>query len=140
MSERFATPQDAEDAFYDAIDDQDLPALMAVWEHSDEIACLLPLTPLVRGASVREVWAPILDGRHPVEVQVQHLHWIETSELAVHYVTERVTPVGQAQSSPPMYATNLYRRGADGWRLILHQNSPAPPPSGNQRDRAPTLG
>ncbi len=141
MSERFATPQDAEDAFYDAIDDQDLAALMAVWEDSEEIACLLPMTPLVRGPGVREVWAQILDGHHPVEVQVQHLHWIETPELAVHYITERVTPAGQqSHSSPPMYATNLYRRGSDGWRLILHQNSPAPPPPGSQRDGPPTLG
>lgn len=137
MSERFATPQDAEDAFYDAIDDQDLAAMMAVWEDSDDIACLLPMTPLVRGQRVREVCVPLLDGHHPVEVRVEHLQWIEMADMALHYVTERVTPVGQPQPSPPIYATNLYRRGADGWHLILHQNSPAPPPPGNQRERPP---
>ena len=130
MTERFTTPQDAEDAFYDAIDEQDIAALMAVWEDSEDIACLLPMLPMVHGAAVRNAWEPLLDGTRPVEVEVRHLRWLEVGDLALHYVEERVTPKGEAPQSHPMYATNLYRRGADGWRLILHQNSPAAPPPG----------
>jgi ketosteroid isomerase-like protein len=144
MSTSFATPQDAEDAFYDAIDDQDLTAMTAVWEGSEDIACLLPMTPLLRGAAVREAWASLLSGRHAVEVRVEHLHWIEMGDLALHYVAERVSPTGQGQPKPatPMYATNLYRRGTEGWRMILHQNSPTPPPPGAgspDRDRPPPV-
>lgn len=130
MTERFATPQDAEDAFYDAIDEQDITAMMGVWEDSADIACLLPMQPMAHGATVREAWARLLDGKHPVEVEVHHIRWLEVGDLALHYVEERVSPKGKPQQSQPMYATNLYRRGTEGWRLILHQNSPGMPPPG----------
>jgi len=129
MSERFPTPQDAEDAFYDAIDEQNLDAMMAVWEDSDDVACLLPMTPFVRGRGVRAAWDPLLNGAHPVEIQVTHLYWVEGAQLALHYVEERVSSAGQPPQSPPMYATNVYRLGPDGWRMILHQNAPYPPPA-----------
>jgi len=130
MPPTFQTPQDAEDAFYDALDAQDLDALMRAWADSDEIACLLPMRPLVMGrAGVRDGWREALEGAGGMEVEVRHQGWMESADLAVHCVEERVRLVGRNQPMPPMYATNIYRRAGDGWRLILHQNSPAPPPA-----------
>jgi ketosteroid isomerase-like protein len=131
MPETFATPQDAEDAFYDAIDERDLNAMLAVWEASDDVACLLPMQPLVRGSSeLRKAWEPMLKGDFAIEIEVLHLQWLELSELAIHYLQEKVKVAGQPQAQPPVYATNIYRKGPDGWRMLLHQNSPAPPPPG----------
>ncbi|MCX7168975.1 MAG: nuclear transport factor 2 family protein, partial [Proteobacteria bacterium] len=36
----FPTPQDAEAAFYDALERADLEALMAVWAEDEEIVCI----------------------------------------------------------------------------------------------------
>jgi len=131
MSQTFATPQDAEDAFYDAIDERDLDAMMAVWENSDDIACLLPMQPLTQGRDhMRGVWQPILGGDFNLDIEVRHLHWVEFGELAIHYVEEIAKVSGQSQPQPPVYATNIYRKSDNGWFLILHQNSPAPPPPG----------
>ena len=127
MSEQFATAQDAEDAFYDAIDDRDADRLKGVWEKSPDIACLLPMQPLIHGDKVHSAWTPMFDAGLKFDLQVRHIRWLEMGDLAIHYVGELVSVPGQPQQ-PPLFATNIYRKGEEGWRIILHQNSPTPPP------------
>lgn len=129
MPDQYPTPQDAEDAFYDAIDDRDAARMRGVWEESPDIACLLPMQPLLFGEQVFEAWAPLFEGDMRVDIQVRHIRWRELGELAIHYVEELVTLPGRPPQ-PPVFATNIYRRRSEGWRLILHQNSPSPPPVG----------
>jgi len=131
MPQEFATPQDAEDAYYDAIEEGDLDAMLAVWEKSDDIACLLPMAPLAQGhGKMTEVWGPLLQSGTKVDIEVLHLHWVEAGDIAIHYLRERVNVPGQPQQQPPIYCTNIYRKSGDGWHMILHQNSPAAPPPG----------
>ncbi len=129
MPERYASPQDAEDAFYDAIDERDAERLRGVWEDSPDIACLLPMQPLLLGDQVHEAWTPLFGGDFHLDIEVTHIRWLLAGDLAIHYLEERVTVPGRP-AQPPVLATNIYRQGADGWRLILPQNSPAPPPQG----------
>jgi ketosteroid isomerase-like protein len=129
MPEEFASPQDTEDAFYDAIDERDGARLRAVWEDSADIACLLPMQPLLHGPEVLKAWAPLTEGDVRLEIQIRHIRWLEAGDLAIHYVEERVSFPGQT-AQPPVYATNVYRKGESGWRMSLHQNSPTPPPPG----------
>jgi len=130
MPQHYATAQEAEDAFYDAIDDRDAKRLRDVWEDSADIACLLPMQPLRLGHDVHGVWAPLFEADMRLDIQVRHIRWIELSEVAVHYVQELVTLPGRPPQ-PPVFATNIYRKGPEGWRMILHQNSPSPPPTGS---------
>jgi ketosteroid isomerase-like protein len=131
MTAAFPTPQDAEDAFYDAIEERDIPALLAVWEDTDEVACLLPMRPFVHGRGPLEaIWRDLLGADFPLDIQVRHVRWVEAGELAIHYLEERVQAPGQGPPQPAIYATNVFRKGPSGWRLILHQNAPAPPPPG----------
>jgi uncharacterized protein (TIGR02246 family) len=129
MSAEHPTPQDAEDAFYDAIDERDADALQAVWEDSADIACLLPMQPMVHGAEVHQAFRPLFEGEVKLEIQVRHIRWIEAGDLAIHMLEERVNVSGQPPQAP-IYAVNTYRRGDSGWRLLMHQNSPTPPPPG----------
>jgi ketosteroid isomerase-like protein len=111
--------------------DLDLEALLAVWEDSDAVACLLPMQPLVQGrAAVREVWQRLLAAGQQVEIEIHHRLWLDSGDMAIHAVEERVQLAQEPRPLPPMYATNVYRRGPAGWSLVLHQNSPAPPPPG----------
>jgi len=56
----FATPQDAEAAFYDAFAKRDLDAMMEVWAEEDDIYCVHPGTARVSGyEKVRESWRQI---------------------------------------------------------------------------------
>jgi ketosteroid isomerase-like protein len=127
----FATPQDVEDAFYDAIEEADVDAMANVWLDSDKVLCLLPMAPLQIGLErVLEAWRAILTEPRRVEIEIHHVQWIETGDLAIHFVEEHLSGPGQSRPSPPIYAINIYRQGGDGWKLLLHQNSPVPPPPG----------
>ncbi|WP_316367999.1 YybH family protein [Candidatus Thiodiazotropha sp. CDECU1] len=130
MSNPFATPQDAEDAYYDAIEEKDLQALMAVWDESEDVLCLLPMMAAQRGKeAISKVWDPLMQGDIGLDIQTKHLAWIETPELAIHLVEELVKGPGQTEAQP-VYATNIFRKSGLGWKLLMHQNSPTPPPPG----------
>lgn len=128
----FSTPHEAEDAFYDALDEGDLEALMGVWERSEEIACLLPMQPLARGlGAVSQVWGRLLADGRKLEISVKHVAWTEMETFAIHLVEEQVPPP-PGQPAVPVYGVNLYRKGDDGgWRLLMHHNAPTPPPPGS---------
>lgn len=130
MPQELATPQDAEDAFYDAIDERDAERLRAVWEDSADIACLLPMQPMLHGADVHEAFRPITDGEIQLEIQVRHIRWLEAGDMAIHFLEERVSMYGNPPQ-PAVYAMNIYRKGDAGWRLLIHQNSPTPSPPGS---------
>jgi hypothetical protein len=128
----FETPQDTEDAFYDALEGGNADAMTGIWETSDTIGCLLPMAPMVQGPTVLDLLRSLLGQNGPVDIQVRHLSWIESDDMALHLVEERLpAPAGQQGTPPPLYAVNAFRRGPDGWRMVLHQNSPAPPPPGS---------
>lgn len=131
MSTAFKTPADVEDSYYDAIDECDLEKMMSVWDHSPQAACLLPMQPMHHGTeAIRAMWKPMLDPELQVDITVNHLEWIEQGDMAIHLLEERVTLKGTGERQPPIYATNVYRRDQEGWHLLLHVNSPAPPPPG----------
>jgi ketosteroid isomerase-like protein len=125
----FATPQAAEDAFYDALEERD-PELMArVWDDSPDIACMLPMQPMVQGVQVRSLMRELLRSKVPLDLRVTHIHWVELGDVAIHYVEERNNATGAPPDAPAIFATNVFRRRGDaGWTMILHQNSPPPPP------------
>lgn len=129
MKTIFSSPSDAEDAYYDAIDEGDLEKMMSVWANSEDVACLLPMRPMVYGRrAIQETWTQLLTPEYRVDISVNHLRWIEQGNVAIHLLEEVVTPVDSNQPQPPIYASNVYCRNGAGWQLLLHLNSPAPPP------------
>lgn len=130
MTQIFDTPQEAEDGFYDALEAGDLKQLMSVWADGEDICCLLPMYPLVRGtAAVEDVFAHLFSGGRGVTLGINHLYWTETDDFAIHHVEEILQDVPpDRQPPPPFYGTNVFRRVNGGWRLLLHQNSPMPAP------------
>lgn len=131
MANLFETAADAEDTYYDAIDECDMEMMMSVWDDAPETACLLPMQALQQGPdAIREMWRPMLDKTLGLDIAVRHLQWIELGDVAIHLLEEMVTLGDGKERQPPIYATNVYRRNDDGWRLLLHLNSPSPPPPG----------
>lgn len=130
MTDTFESAQAAEDAFYDALDEADLERLLAVWAESDDISCLLPMHPLIQGrAGITEQFTQLFAEGHGVSLSIRHLHWIESGDMAIHHVEERIEdPPADRHPPPPFYGTNIYRREDGGWRLLVHLNAPTPPP------------
>jgi ketosteroid isomerase-like protein len=131
MGTSFETPADAEDAYYDAIDDSDLAKMMEVWSDSPEATCLLPMQTLQQGPdAIRELWQTMLDKTLGLDITINHITWIACGDVAIHLLEEMVSLGNGKQRQPPIYATNVYRRKDAGWQLLIHVNSPSPPPPG----------
>ena len=130
MTQIFNTPQEAEDAFYDALEEGDLKQLLSVWSEADDICCLLPMYPMIQGRQdVADVFTELFSQGHGVALAIAHLSWIQTDDVAIHQVEETIqNPPPDTPPPPPFYGTNIYRKDSTGWRLIVHQNAPTPPP------------
>jgi len=131
MSPRiFPTAQDAENAFYEALERCDLEAMMAVWAEDEEVICVHPTGPRLTGPDqIRESWARIFSGGPRARVHITNQVAISGMMLAVHSVHENFTLEDQRQADAralPVVATNVYLRTAAGWRMIVHHASPAP--------------
>ena len=123
----FPTPQDAEAAFYEALEAGDLEAMMEVWAEDEEIVCVHPGGPRLAGYDqVRGSWAQILGSGQRLKVQVSNQVVLPGMMLAVHSVHENILVQGESRPRSPIAATNVYLRTGNGWRMILHHGSPAP--------------
>jgi ketosteroid isomerase-like protein len=135
----FATAQDAENAFYEALERCDLEGMMAVWAEDEDIVCVHPGGPRLTGQEqVRDSWARIFAGGPRARLHISQQVAITAMMLGVHSVHENFS----AQDAPavPVIATNIYLRTAAGWRMIVHHASPAPgQPQSAPRAGAPRL-
>ena len=139
MSERiFPTAQDAENAFYEALERADLEGMMAVWAEDEEVICVHPGGERLAGQDqIRESWTRIFASGPQGRVQIANQVAISGMMLAVHSVHENFTLPGTKAGAPgakpgaggqpvPILATNVYLRTAAGWKMIVHHASPVP--------------
>lgn len=136
----FPTAQDAENAFYEALERADLEAMMLVWAEDEEIVCVHPSGPrLVGHAQVRESWRQIFSGAGGVRIHVTKRVATQAMMVATHNVQETAPPPPGARESAVVYATNVYLRTAAGWRMIVHHASHAagPPEAGRAESATP---
>src|SRR6266478_2543642 len=117
MSDRiYPTAQDAENAFYEALERGDLDAMMAVWAEDEEIVCVHPAGERLIGQDqVRTGWAKIFAGGSRVRVHISAQVAITGMMMAVHSVQENFSLEGEdrgrqgADLRPaPVVATNVY--------------------------------
>lgn len=136
----FPTPQDAENAFYDALERADLEAMMAVWAEDEEIVCIHPGGPRLTGhREVRESWRGILSGGPGMQVHVTQLVATQAVMLAVHSVQENFVLPGEKRKPAPALATNVYIKTAAGWRMVVHHASVSPAASDARPEAPKTL-
>ncbi len=128
----FATPEDAEAAFYDAVARGDLEALMAIWSEDEEVICTHPTgQQLVGLASIRESWRQILASTR-LQINANRIAQWQGMLLSVHQVMENLQ-VGE-EVTGPLQATNVYTRGAHGWRLVCRHCSATAEPAVNENE------
>ncbi|MDQ8021410.1 MAG: nuclear transport factor 2 family protein [Moraxellaceae bacterium] len=136
----FATPDDAERAFYEAFARMDIDALMAVWAEDEEVVCIHPGGARFNGLSaIREAWRQLFASGVKLRIRTSQPIRNQAMLMSVHSVLEHVTVEGDEQMSPPMIATNVYLRGSQGWQMILHHTSPAPDTDGLMMQDAPRV-
>lgn len=123
----FASPEDAEAAFYAAFERGDVEAMMTVWAEDDQaIVCVHPRGPVLAGRqAVKQSWQTIFARSPGVKFRVASQLQTRGSRLVVHVVHEHIQLSGEERRRHTVIATNAYRRTATGWRMVLHHASPA---------------
>ena len=125
MAAPFVTPHAVEAAFYRAFQELDLELMDRVWGDDPQSVCVHPGGDLLRGKpAVLQSWSEIFaSARRPTLVH-RTLQTLEDGPLAIHLVEEMIRPGGEAGAKATrVLATNVYRREADGWRMLTHHAS-----------------
>jgi ketosteroid isomerase-like protein len=121
----FSTPEAAEAAFYAAFESRSLDGMMQVWANDEHVACVHPLAaPLNGRGAVAAGWRGMFEAAGQFRVQVELAHEIREADRVIRIVREYLTIGHETEPRPPILATNIYRREADGWRMMLHHASP----------------
>ncbi len=122
----FATPQEAEAAFYEARARGDIEAMMAVWGDEDDIVCVLAGCPRARGYDeVRDAWRRVFAGVR-VDIHVMDAQVMQGVLQSIHSLSERCSAAADRATRPALIVTNVYLRGPLGWHMVLHHASAAP--------------
>lgn len=129
----FATPQEAEAAFYDALQRGDLEAMMEVWSEDEEVNCIHPEGVRLTGyEQVRETWAQIFQSGQRLQISLSDQAVVAGVAYFLHCLHENVVviagPGAAAGMSSVVVTTNAYVQSAAGWRMVLHHASPAAAP------------
>ena len=124
--DHFATPQEAEEAFYAAFAQGDLGAMARVWAEDDSVVCVHPGGDCWRGREgVLESWRQIFAGGGPLRFEVEAVSLVHDKALAVHCLYESIAHGPRLEHRARAFATNAYRLTQSGWRMILHHASPS---------------
>ena len=127
----FSTPQDAEAAFYEALQRADLDAMMEVWSADEEVSCIHPGGARITGYErLRENWSQIFKSGQRLQVQLSDQVVVSGMIMSLHSLHENILVLGGqgAGSRSIVVTTNVYLRSAGGWRMVLHHASHAPAP------------
>ena len=122
----FATAEAVEEAFYDAMSRGDLEGMMSLWADDEDAVCVHPGGPRLVGlAAIRESWTSIL-GAGGVNVRIRDARAHTGAVIAVHTVIEQIVVQGRMGTQVvECVATNVYLKGAAGWRMLVHHASAA---------------
>ena len=127
----FPTPQDAEAAFYEALENADLEAMMEVWSEDEEVSCVHPGGQRLTGqAQLRENWSQIFKSGQRLQVHLSDQLVVSSMSFAVHSLHENIlVRSGRGEGTQTVVVvTNVYQRTAQGWRMVLHHGSHSPAP------------
>jgi ketosteroid isomerase-like protein len=132
----FASPQDVETAFYEALERCDIEAMMAVWAEDEEVVCVHPGGPRLIGyAMIRDAWQHVFANGRKLRVRLSQQISMTTPFAMVSTLMEHIATLDNENVSAPVAATNVYVRGALGWRMVAHHASPVPPASVGEAPR-----
>ena len=132
----FASAQDVEAAFYEALERGDIDSMMAVWAEDEEVVCVHPGGPRLIGYTlIREAWQRIFASGRKLQVRLSQQRTVTTPFAVVSTLLEHITSPDDGKLSAPVAATNIYVRSPLGWRMVAHHASPVPPNSVGEEPR-----
>jgi len=122
---RYATPEEAEAAFYAAFAAADLDAMMQVWADTDDTVCIHPMGERLTGPeAIAESWAQILRGDGAMRFELAGTIDVTNDTVSVRYVFEEISFGADFAERSRVLATNVFVHTECGWRMQAHHGSP----------------
>ena len=122
------SPDEIEHQFYEALQQGDIDKLMSAWSDDDDISCVHPGGSRVIGAAAIRASFEAIFGNGAINAHPEKVRRVLSHSSAVHSVLERVQVLSsEGPQSAWVIATNVYLKGAQGWRLVAHHASPGTP-------------
>jgi ketosteroid isomerase-like protein len=131
---------DIETAFYEALQTGDIEKLMACWADEDDIVCVHPGGGrLVGPVAIRTAFDGMF-ANGVIRAQPEKVRKVDSLTSSVHSVLERIEVLtGDGPRHAYVVATNVYHKGALGWRLVAHHASPGTPSEMHEVSETPTV-
>jgi ketosteroid isomerase-like protein len=123
----FASPEECEQAFYEALQAADADAVSDAWLDDDDVCCVHPGGARLVGYSAVRASLVALLSSGPVQIRTVSRKCFESSTVAVSNVIEEVVVVqGGSRQLVHVIATNAFAKTPSGWKMVLHHAAPAP--------------
>jgi hypothetical protein len=123
----FASPEECERAFYEAMEHGDVESMGDLWLQDDDVCCTHPGAPRIVGYNaVRSSWASMLaSGGVPVHVLGRRS--FESPTLVVsNLIEEIVVQHGAGPQVVHVLASNAFVKTPGGWKMVMHVGVAAP--------------
>ena len=113
------------ESFYRAFESLDLKRMESVWATDQEIQCGHPGWRILRGwKPVMESWRQIFENTPQIRFMLTDLSVEVRGELAWVTLYENLNSSLEGQNvAATILTTNIFRKSADGWRMIHHHGS-----------------
>ena len=119
------TPDEVEQAFYEALNNANIEQLMACWAEEDDIVCVHPGGQRLIGAGAIRSAFEALFASGSVRATPERVHKVVALASAVHHLLERIQILApQGEQTAWVTATNVYHKTPQGWRMVAHHASP----------------
>lgn len=117
---------------YAAFEAGDIDRMAALWADSDDIACIHPGGPVLRGrGTVLRSWSVIMANTDYIQFFLTDVEVSIANDIALVTCAENILTAADESTDASTFAhpgrvvaTNVFRRESDGWRLLLHHGSP----------------
>jgi ketosteroid isomerase-like protein len=118
----------ANETFYAALTNRDLPTMERLWFPADWAECLHPGGVALRGwPAVRDSWALAFNAASVVMVAATDVRVHLVGDIAWVSCTERLaSTVDGHMTTAAAHATNIFVLHDGEWRMVLHHSSPVP--------------
>ena len=115
----------ANESFYSAFESLNVQQMESVWAKDADIQCGHPGWRILRGwKPVMESWQRIFENTPQIRFMLTDLSIEVRGELAWVTLYENLNSSLEGQNVAAMIlTTNIFRKGADGWRMIHHHGS-----------------
>jgi ketosteroid isomerase-like protein len=131
---------DIEAAFYEALQSGDIEKLMACWGDEDDIVCVHPGSARLVGPAAIRATFDAMFSNGTINAQAIKVRKVETMSACVHSVLERIEVLtDEGPRHAYVIATNVYHKGAQGWRMVAHHASPGTPREMQEVSETPTV-